>query len=349
MGDPRTGRAPPIGPPPVSTTAGPEPEEPPGGPSGEHPGARPAAFTHQPVMVEEVTELFGPVPPGTVVDATVGGAGHAEALLERHDHLRLVGLDRDVDAVAAASRRLERFGTRARVVHARFDRLAGLVADLGLGPLSGVLFDLGVSSPQLDRVDRGFSYRSDAPLDMRMDRTQDLTAATVVNEYDERRLVRLLRDHGDEPHAPRIARAIVRHRPLATTDQLAEVVRAAIPAAARRHGGHPARRSFQAIRIEVNGELDVLPPALDAAIDATLPGGRVAVLAYHSGEDRLVKEHFRRAVTGGCTCPPRLPCVCGARPRGRLVHRASRPARPAELAANRRAESARLRALELLP
>jgi 16S rRNA (cytosine1402-N4)-methyltransferase len=234
------------------------------------------------------------------------------------------------------------------VVRARFDRLADVADELELGPLSGVLFDLGVSSPQLDRAERGFSYRSSAPLDMRMDPDQDFTAAEVVNGYDQGRLARLLRTYGDEAHADRIARAIVRHRPLERTDQLAEVVRDAVPAATRRRGGHPARRTFQALRIEVNGELDVLPPALDAAIDRTAPGGRVAVLSYHSGEDRLVKARFRQAETGGCTCPPRLPCVCGARPRGRLLRRSARTPRPAEVAANRRAESARLRVLELL-
>lgn len=308
----------------------------------------PPSFAHQPVMVKEIVELFRPVPPGTVVDATVGGGGHAEALLEGLPHLELVGLDRDEDAVAAASRRLARFEGRARVMHSRFDRLADVLDDLSVGSLSGVLFDLGVSSPQLDRHERGFSYRSDAPLDMRMDRTQPLTAADVVNHYDESRLVRLLRDFGDEPRAPRIARAIVRHRPFATTDELADVVRNAIPAALRRHGGHPARRTFQAIRIEVNNELDVLAPALDAAAERTGPGGRIAVLSYHSGEHRVVKERFRHFVTGGCVCPPRLPCVCGATPVGRQVGRGGRSPQAAEVAANPRAESAQLRALELL-
>jgi 16S rRNA (cytosine1402-N4)-methyltransferase len=306
-------------------------------------------FEHRPVMVDEVVELFGPVPEGPLVDATVGGGGHAEALLEQLPHLSVVGLDRDLDAVEAARRRLGHFGDRARVVHARFDRLGAVVADLGLGQLSGVLFDLGVSSPQLDRDERGFSYRAEVPLDMRMDRTQTLSAAEVVNTYDERRLARLLRQYGDEAQAGRIARAIVRHRPVTDTAQLAEIVRDAIPAALRRHGRHPARRSFQAIRIEVNGELDVLPPALDAALDATGPAGRIAVLAYHSGEDRLVKSRFRQAVTGGCTCPPRLPCVCGARARVRLLTRGARRPTAEEIATNPRSEAARMRALELLP
>lgn len=307
------------------------------------------SFAHQPVMVEEIVELFRAAPPGIIVDATVGAGGHAEALLEALPHLELLGLDRDADAVAAASRRLARFEGRSRVSHTRFDRLAEVLDDLAVETVSGALFDLGVSSPQLDRSERGFSYRSDAPLDMRMDRTQALTAADVVNSYDERRLTRLLRDFGDEPRAQRIARAIVRHRPLETTDQLADVVRNAIPAALRRHGGHPARRAFQAIRMEVNSELDVLPPALDAAADRIAPGGILAVLSYHSGEHRLVKERFRHFVTGGCTCPPRLPCVCGARPRARELRRGNRSPSANEIAANPRAESAQLRALELLP
>ena len=307
------------------------------------------AFEHRPVMLAEVLEIFEPVPAGPVVDATVGGGGHAEALLERVPQISLIGLDRDADAIAAAQDRLERFGERARLVHARFDHLAEVTDRLEVGPLSGVLFDLGVSSHQFDRPERGFSYRSAAPLDMRMDRSQALSAADVVNTYDERRLALVLRRYGDEPQAGRIARAIVRHRPVADTGELAEIVRGAIPAALRRHGRHPARRTFQAIRIEVNGELEVLPPALDAALDATAPHGRVTVLAYHSGEDRLVKTRFRHAVSGGCTCPPRLPCVCGARGRARLLtHGARRPSGD-EIAANPRAEAARMRALELLP
>lgn len=307
------------------------------------------AFEHRPVMLAEVLEVFEPVPEGPVVDATVGGGGHAEALLDRLPQISLIGLDRDPDAIAAARDRLDRFGARAQLVHARFDRLGEVTARLGVGPLSGVLFDLGVSSHQLDRAERGFSYRNAAPLDMRMDPDQPLSAADVVNTYDERRLALVLRRYGDEPQASRIARAIVRHRPIAETGELAEIVRSAIPAALRRRGRHPARRTFQAIRIEVNGELDVLPPALDAALDAAAPRGRVAVLAYHSGEDRLVKTRFRHAVDGACTCPPRLPCVCGARGQARFVTRGARRPTSEEVAANPRAEAARLRAVELLP
>ena len=330
------------------------------------------AFGHDPVMVEEIVELFRPIPSGTVVDATVGLGGHARALLSALDHVRLVGLDRDGDALAAAASALAGFGERVTLRQARFDQLSTVLRGLGeagrlperkagcvpereagcvperKGGVSGVLFDLGVSSPQLDRPERGFSYRHDGPLDMRMDQRQKTTAADVVNHYDEADLARVLRDHGDERYARRVARAIVAARPLDRTTALAEVVRAAIPAPARRRGGDPARRTFLALRIEVNGELDALGPALDAALDELVPGGRCAVLAYHSGEDRIVKDRFRTAATGGCTCPPGLPCVCGAQPRVRLLGRAARRPSPEELARNHRAESARLRAVEKL-
>src|SRR5215210_6508994 len=272
-------------------------------------------FEHRSVMVDEVVDLFGPVPPGPVVDATVGGGGHARALLEAHPHVHVLGLDRDTDALAAAERTLHPFPGRVALRHATFDRITDICEELGLGLVSGVLFDLGVSSPQLDRADRGFSYGGDGPLDMRMDRSQARTAADVVNGYPEEDLARLLWSLGDERHSRRIARAVVAARPLHSTGELAEVIRSAIPAPARRRGGHPARRSFQAIRIEVNRELDLLPGALDAAVDRLAPGGRAVVLAYHSGEDRIVKARFAQAATGGCVCPPGLPCVCGARPR----------------------------------
>ncbi|MFN0092309.1 MAG: 16S rRNA (cytosine(1402)-N(4))-methyltransferase RsmH [Acidimicrobiales bacterium] len=310
----------------------------------------PHHFAHEPVLLAEVLELFTPVPAGAVVDATVGGGGHAAALLELRSDLRLVGIDRDDDALAAASARLGRFGERVRLVHARFDELGAVLDELGAGPLSGALFDLGASSPQLDRPERGFSLRFDGPLDMRMDRTAALTAADVVNTYPPERLAALFRDLGDEPPrlAARLARAVVAARPLRSTAQLASVVAAATPAAAHRRG-HPATRVFQAVRIEVNGELDALPGALDAALERLAPGGRLVALAYHSGEDRIVKERLRRAETGGCVCPPRLPCVCGARPLVRLVRRGAGKASPAEVGANPRSASVRLRAAERLP
>jgi 16S rRNA (cytosine1402-N4)-methyltransferase len=215
--------------------------------------------------------------------------------------------------------------------------------------LSGALFDLGVSSPQLDHVERGFSYRHDAPLDMRMDPTQPWSADDVVNGYTEQELSRVLFEYGDERFAPRIARAIVAHRPIESTSELSQIIVTAIPAAARRTGGHPAKRSFQAIRIAVNHELEVLPAALDAAIEATAVGGRIAVLSYHSGEDRIVKERFRSAETGDCTCPPGLPCVCGAVRTVRLVRRVPKTPTAREVNDNRRAASARLRVVERIP
>ncbi len=304
-------------------------------------------FHHVPVMATEVVELFRSVPPGVLVDATLGGAGHARRLLEARPDCTLVGIDQDLAALAAAASVLAPFGDRVVLRHARFDALTTIMTDLRLPPVSGVLFDLGVSSPQLDRVERGFSYRGAGPLDMRMDTNTAWTASDVVNGYDEARLADVLQRHGDERFASRIARAIVAARPIETTAQLADIVREAIPAPARRRGGHPAKRTFQAIRIEVNGELDVLPSAIDAAIDATAPGGRVAVLSYHSGEDRIVKERFRQHVTGGCECPPGLPCVCDAVQTVRLVRVQKTPS-AAELEANPRAESARLRAVEKL-
>ena len=271
------------------------------------------SFEHQPVMVDEIVEAFGSVPAGWIVDATLGGAGHAAAILTAHPHLSVLG----IDLVKAQIRVAE--------------------------PVVGALFDLGVSSPQFDRPDRGFSYRFDAPLDMRMDPSRSTSALTVVNEYSESELTRVLRMHGDERYAARIARRIVAARPVHTTTELAEIVREAIPAPARRSGGHPAKRTFQAIRIEVNDELEVLPIALDAAIESLTTGGRLVVLSYHSGEDRIVKRVMREAESGGCSCPPNLPCVCGAVSRISLLGRGGRIPSSSEIANNPRAESARLR------
>ncbi len=315
------------------------------------------AFPHETVMAEEVVGLFAPVPPGLILDTTLGGGGHSAALLAAHPAIGILGIDRDPAAVAAAADALAPFGGRVTIRQGRFDSLAGVVADTqaALGTpfeqrgLSGVLFDLGVSSPQLDVAERGFSYRRDAVLDMRMDPTSGRTAADVVNDYGEDELVELFTDNGEGRFARRIARAIVAARPLTTTGQLADVVRAAIPAATRRTGGHPARRVFQAIRIAVNEELDQLERALDDALALLRPGGRCVVISYHSGEDRLVKTTFHRAATDNCQCPPGLPCVCGADPQFRLVTRGARRPSEEEVARNRRAEAARLRVIERLP
>jgi 16S rRNA (cytosine1402-N4)-methyltransferase len=307
-------------------------------------------FVHQPAMVDEVVASLMPVPAGVLVDATVGAGGHSRALLAACPQLCLLGLDRDIDALAAAAATLGDLAASGRVHlrHARYDRLAEVANALNEGPVTAVLFDLGVSSPQLDFPERGFSYRADGPLDMRMDRSSSLTAADIVNTYSEAALADLFAANGEGRFARRIARAIIAARPLTGTVALAETVKRAIPAATRRTGGHPAKRAFQAIRIEVNDELTVLASALDAALAIVAPGGRVAVLSYHSGEDRLVKERFRVAATGGCQCPPGLPCGCGAVPTHRLVFRGSHTPSLAEVAANPRAESARLRVVERL-
>jgi 16S rRNA (cytosine1402-N4)-methyltransferase len=307
-----------------------------------------APFQHHPVLLDRIVDLFAPVPAGWVVDATVGGAGHASALLEAHPHLRVLGLDQDTDALAAAAARLAPYGDRAVLVHTRFDALINAVQHQQTDPVTGVLFDLGVSSPQFDRADRGFSYRHDAPLDMRMDRSRGRTAADIVNETDERELAHLLRTYGDERFSKRIARAIVAARPVRTTGELAELVRDAIPAPARRTGGHPAKRSFQAIRIAVNGELDILPDAIDAALEVLAPGGRCAVLAYHSGEDKIVKARLRHAATGGWMGPAHLPAPPDQQPTVRLLKAGAWTADEAEQTDNPRAASARLRAVEKL-
>ncbi len=308
-------------------------------------------FLHTPVMVSEITSIFGEVPPGVVVDATVGGGGHSRAILDAHHQVSVLGLDQDADALGAAASNLGGFGSRVTLRQVRFDDLATVVGELGYRTVAGVLFDLGVSSPQLDRPERGFSYRSAGPLDMRMDRRAPRTAAEVVNDYDEADLARVLRVYGDERFSDRIARAIARARPVTTTVELAELVRDAIPAPARRTGGHPAKRTFQAIRIEVNRELDILGSALDQAIDVLTPGGRLVVLAYHSGEDKIVKERMRAAASTGVSVPAGLPVEpdqLGDPPRLRLLKRGATKPTAAEITANPRAESARLRAAEKL-
>jgi 16S rRNA (cytosine1402-N4)-methyltransferase len=312
-------------------------------------GAAPqGGFVHRPVLVDLVVGLFAPVPPGVVVDATVGGGGHAEALLDAHPHLSVVGLDQDPDAIDAATERLHRFGDRATVRRSRFDELRAVLCELGHGSASGALFDLGVSSPQVDRPERGFSYRAPGPLDMRMDPGRPVSAADLVNGAPESELARLLHAYGDERYARRISAAIVAARPITSTEQLADVVRDAVPAPARRRGGHPARRTFQAIRIAVNDELAILPASLDDAIDVLVPGGRCVALAYHSGEDRIVKNRFRRATTGGWTGPSHLPTPPAVRPTVRLLRRGAWRPTADEVAANPRAEAARLRAVEKL-
>jgi 16S rRNA (cytosine1402-N4)-methyltransferase len=308
---------------------------------------------HVPVLLERVTELLAPActtDGAVLVDATLGLAGHSLALLTAHPGLRLVGLDRDPEARAEAARRIEAAGVadRATLVPAVFDELPDVLAELGVPEVRAVLFDLGVSSLQLDRPERGFSYATDAPLDMRMDPTAPRTAADVVNTYSPADLARVLRVYGEERFASRIAAAITRERarsPLTSTARLAELVREAIPAATRRTGGHPAKRTFQALRIEVNDELGALERALPAALDALAVGGRIAVITFHSLEDRIVKQTLAAGATD--RTPPGLPVpLPGHAPVLRLLTRGGEAPSEEEVAANPRAQSARVRAAE---
>ena len=308
---------------------------------------------HVPVLLARTLDLLGPAvdaPGAVVLDATLGLGGHSAALLERFETLRLVGLDRDPRALEIAADRLAPYGERATLVHAVYDELAAVLSRLGVGRVQGVLFDLGVSSMQLDEAARGFAYAQDAPLDMRMDQSRGVTAADVVNTYPAAQLAKVLKEYGDERFARRIADAVVRERerePFTGTARLAELVRAAIPAATRRTGGHPAKRTFQALRIEVNGELDALAAALPAALDALAVAGRIVVMSYQSLEDRMVK---RTLVAGAASTAPRdLPVVPPEhQPVLRLLTRGAETASAEELAANPRAASVRLRAAERL-
>jgi 16S rRNA (cytosine1402-N4)-methyltransferase len=313
--------------------------------------SRPAV--HVPVLLERVTELLAPAcsaDGAVLVDATLGLAGHSLAMLEAHPGLRLIGLDRDPDARAEAARRIEAAGHTDRVtlVPAVFDELPDVLARLGIAEVQGVLFDLGVSSLQLDRPERGFSYAVDAPLDMRMDPGAPRTAAEIVNTYPPKDLARVLRVYGEERFASRIAAAIGRERirePFTNTARLAELVRESIPAATRRTGGHPAKRTFQALRIEVNDELGALERALPAAVDALAIGGRVVVITFHSLEDRIVKQTLAADATD--RTPPEFPVpVPELGPVLRLLTRGGEAATDAETAANPRAASARVRAAE---
>ncbi len=323
----------------VASQPGSEPGPPASGKPTDEVASEADEFVHDPVMCDEIVALAAPVPSGTFLDATVGGAGHAAALLDAHPHLDILGIDRDPVAVMTSTERLARFAGRYRIERLRFDEFD----QLGSIPLSGFLFDLGVSSPQLDLGARGFSFRNDGPLDMRMDPDMPLSAFEVVNNYDERELAALIRRYADEKFAGRIAASIVARRPLASTSELAEAVVAAIPAPARRTGGHPAKRTFQAIRIEVNDELNILAPALESALDALSEGGRGMVLTYHSGEDRIVKSVFRNRTA--VEQPPGLP-VEAPTPDYRIVRPMARRPSDDEVATNRRSASARLRTIE---
>jgi 16S rRNA (cytosine1402-N4)-methyltransferase len=314
----------------------------------------PDAHAHVPVMVDRILALLAPAltdRPAVVVDATLGMGGHTEALLAAHPQLTVVGLDRDPEALRRSGARLAAYADRTHLVHAVYDEMPAVLARLGYDRIDGVLMDLGVSSLQLDEAARGFAYAQDAPLDMRMDPTRGISAEEVVNSYSAKELARILRVYGEERFASRVANAIVREREhtgrLVSTARLAELVRDAIPAATRRTGGHPAKRTFQALRIEVNGELAALRAAVPAAVDALRVGGRIAVLSYHSLEDRIVKQVL--AAGAKSTSPLDLPIeLPGTEPVLKLLTRGAEEPTPAEVEANPRAASARLRAAERL-
>ncbi len=306
-------------------------------------------YGHKPVLLEECLEALAIRPGGTYLDGTLGRAGHSLEILRRLKGGRLIGIDRDMTAIEAARERLAEYKDHVTLVHGNFCDLGEILSSLHVDKVDGMLFDLGVSSPQLDEAQRGFSYMHDAPLDMRMDTSAALDARQVVNTWSGEELRRILYEYGEERYAPQIARAIVRRReerPLETTGELVEVIRSAMPAQALREKQHPAKRSFQAIRIAVNGELDALAPMLRSAAEGLKPGGRLAVITFHSLEDRIVKQTMRKLATG-CICPPEFPvCVCGRKPKLKLVTRKPIVSGAAELEENPRARSAKLRVAE---
>lgn len=305
-------------------------------------------FSHRSVLLEECIEALAIRPNGVYVDGTAGGGGHSFEIASRLNEGRLVAIDRDEAAIRAASERLAPLGKRAVVVRSNYSDFSNVLDDLSFPHIDGLLLDLGVSSHQFDEAERGFSYRSDAPLDMRMDRRQEKSAFDVINTYSEEELRRILYDYGEERFAPRIAARIVKERtsaPIQTTAQLSELVKAAIPAA-NRDAGHPAKRTFQAIRIEVNGELEVIAPTIERAVARLRPGGRIAIITFHSLEDRIVKQTYAKLATG-CTCPKSLPvCVCGNQPKIKIISKKPILPSAAELAENPRSHSAKLRVAE---
>lgn len=308
-------------------------------------------FHHVSVLLQECIDGLAIKPEGIYVDGTLGGAGHSSRIAEALAGGRLIGIDRDPVALKAASERLEPFKDKVTLVHANFCEMGQVLADLGISGVDGILLDLGVSSPQLDDGQRGFSYMADAPLDMRMNGEDSLSAYNVVNEWSKEELKRILYDYGEERYAPQIAAAICRRRedkPIETTLELVDIIRSAMPPAALREKQHPAKRSFQAIRIAVNDELGSVEKVMEDAIPLLNPGGRLAVITFHSLEDRIVKNGMAAAAKG-CTCPPAFPvCVCGNKPKVKLISRKPVVASAAELEENPRSRSAKLRICEKL-
>lgn len=309
-------------------------------------------FQHKSVLLQECIDALNIRQDGIYLDGTLGGAGHSSQIARRlTEGGRLIGVDRDRTALAAAKERLAPYADRVTLVHSNFAEIDAILDSLGIPAVDGMLFDLGVSSPQLDDASRGFSYMADAPLDMRMDKDDVLTAGEVVNTWPQGELRRILYDYGEERYAPQIAAAICRARekaPVETTLELVDIIRSAMPAQALREKQHPAKRSFQAIRIAVNDELGAVSRMMQAAVGRLNPGGRLAVITFHSLEDRIVKSEMQQAARG-CTCPPEFPvCVCGKKPLVKLVTRKPIVSGPAELEENPRARSAKLRVAEKL-
>lgn len=308
------------------------------------------AFEHKSVLLYETVDSLNIKPDGIYVDGTLGGGGHAYEVCSRlGKHGRLIGIDQDADAIAAATKRLEPFADKVTVVRSNYENIASVLHDLGIEKVDGIYLDLGVSSYQLDTASRGFTYREDAPLDMRMDQRNTQTAADIVNTYSETELYHIIRDYGEDRFAKNIAKHIVQRRqekPYETTGELIETIKAAIPAKIRVTGGHPAKRTFQAIRIELNHELDVLNRSIDTMIDLLNPGGRLSIITFHSLEDRIVKKRFRDN-ENPCICPPEFPvCMCGRKSKGTVITRKPIVPGEEELEYNKRSKSSKLRVFE---
>jgi len=307
-------------------------------------------FTHIPVLLDEVIAGLEIKADGIYVDGTLGGGGHACEIVKRlNDKGRFIGIDQDDEAIKAAGKRLGRYGEKVKTIHDNYRNTKNILNNMSITAIDGMILDLGVSSHQLDQIERGFSYNTDTVLDMRMDRRQTLRAMEIVNEYSERDLYRIIRDYGEDKFAKNIAKFIVRERqerPIETTSHLNEIIKASIPFKFQIDGGHPSKRTFQAIRIECNQELTILENTLDELIDLLKPGGRLAIISFHSLEDRIVKQIFKRN-EAPCTCPPNFPvCACGKKSRGMVVTRKPITAGKAELENNQRASSAKLRIFE---